>query len=198
MRTRNTDKEKIVREKAVELLLKEGFEGFSVNKLAKLCAISVATLYIYYKDKDDLILKVAIGELQKMNDMMLTDFDPELPFEEGLRIQWKNRARYLQDNPTSMLFMEKLRNSTYQEKVFENTMTGFKTAMSRFMQNAVKRGEINPMPVEVFWAIAYGPLYTLARFDNENKSLMGKPFTLSNKILWQTFDFVIKALKNKT
>ena len=59
MRTRNQDKEQLVKEEALKMLVNEGLEGFSVNKLAKRCGISVATLYIYYKDKDDLILKIA-------------------------------------------------------------------------------------------------------------------------------------------
>ena len=55
MRTRDTDKEKLVIEKAIEQIVQDGFQGFSMNKLAKACNISVATLYIYYQDKDDLI-----------------------------------------------------------------------------------------------------------------------------------------------
>ena len=46
MRTRNTCKEQLVKEKAVELLVSDGLEGFSMNKLARACDISVATLYI--------------------------------------------------------------------------------------------------------------------------------------------------------
>ena len=60
MRTRDTDKEKLVIEKAIELIVSDGFEGFSMNKLARLCKISVATLYIYYQHKDDLIKKIGI------------------------------------------------------------------------------------------------------------------------------------------
>ncbi|WP_245895661.1 TetR/AcrR family transcriptional regulator [Flavobacterium album] len=60
MRTRNADKEELVKQKAIELLVKEGFQGFSMNKLAKASGISVATLYIYYQDKDDLIKQIGI------------------------------------------------------------------------------------------------------------------------------------------
>ena len=62
MRTRNTGKEQLVKQKAIKLVVRDGFEGFSMNKLARACGISVATLYIYYKDKDDLIIRVALEE----------------------------------------------------------------------------------------------------------------------------------------
>ena len=76
-----------------------GVEGFSVNKLAKECGISVATLYIYYRDKDNLIRKIVAEEARRMSDAMLESFDPELSFADGLRQQWKNRAHYYAHQP---------------------------------------------------------------------------------------------------
>src|SRR3954468_5932658 len=114
MRVRNIDKEQLVKQKAIQMLVADGFEGFSVNKLAKACGISVATLYIYYKDKDDLITRIAMEEAKHMGETSLRDFDPEASFEEGLRVQWKNRAKYTLENPTCVLFFEQLRSSTYQ------------------------------------------------------------------------------------
>ena len=108
MRTRNEDKVQLVKQKAMEMAVKDGLEGFSVNKLAKACGISVATLYIYYKDKDDLLTRIAIEEGKRMTDITLKNFDPELPFAEGLKMQWKNRAKYMMENPGSMRFFEQL------------------------------------------------------------------------------------------
>jgi len=197
MRTRNTYKEELVKSTAVNLLTRDGFEGFSMNKLAKACGISVATLYIYYKDKDDLIIQIASEKLAEMNDMVLRDFDPSFSFADGLRVQWKNRAAHLQSDPVIGLFFEQLRNSTYREKVFNENMSPFKAAMSQFMNNAVQHREIDAMPLEVFWSVAYGPLYTLLRFSNEGRSLAGKKFSMNDEILWQTFDLVLKALLKK-
>ncbi len=195
MRTRNIIKEELVKKKAVELIVKTGLEGFSVNKLAKACGISVATLYIYYKDKDDLIANIAREGAQIMGEYMLKGFDPEMNFEDGLRVQWKNRVKYMTENPMLATFYEQLRSSTYQDVVYETVMQNFKEAMGKFMHNAVKREEINAMPLEVYWSMAFAPLYNLIRFHNEGRSIGGRPFVLNNKIIWQTFDLVIKALK---
>ncbi|MCG2617855.1 TetR/AcrR family transcriptional regulator [Terrimonas sp. NA20] len=197
MRIRDTTKEELVKKRAIMVLGKEGFEGFSMNKLAKACGISVATLYIYYRDKDDLIIAIATEEMEKMNAAVLDGFDPAMPFAEGLRVQWKNRAGYMLAHPEVSLFAEQLRSSTYHQSIFPVAMKGFANAMGKFMKNAVKNKEIDPMPLEVFWSIAYGPLYTLLRFSNEGRSIGGRPFSFSNKILWQTFDRVLMALAKK-
>ncbi len=196
MRARDEDKVKLVKQKALESLVKDGFEGFSMNKLAKACAISVGTLYIYYKDKDDLIMSIAKEEGDRMADTLIRNFNPRVSFEEGMRIQWKNRYAYIVENPLASAFFEQLRTSTYKGRFLEEFMKKFKVVISEFMHSVVARGEVKPMPLEVFWSIAYAPLYSLVRFDKEGQSIGGKPFKISDAILWQTFDLVIKALKN--
>lgn len=196
MRSRDEDKVQLVKQKALESLVENGFEGFSMNKLAKTCNISVATLYIYYKDKDDLIISLAQEEGDKMTEAMTKGFSASLSFEEGMRVQWQNRYQYILKNTSAHLFFEQLRTSTYQERFLENFMKKFKLVISQFMTNVVARGEVDPMPLEVFWSIAYAPLYSLIRFDREGQSLAGKPFKMTDEVLWRTFDLVIKALKN--
>ncbi|QHS54739.1 TetR/AcrR family transcriptional regulator [Mucilaginibacter sp. 14171R-50] len=195
MRIRNTDKVQLVKQKAIELIVKDGLEGFSMNKLAKACNISVATLYIYYKDRDDLILKIAIDEGTKMGDAMIKDFDPAMPFEEGLRKQWENRYGYMKANPIMTLFFEQLRSSSYQQSFLSSFLTDFKLVMGKFMDNVIARGEIDKMPFEAYWSVAFAPLYNLIRFEQEGQSLSGQPFKMTDEILWKTFDLVVKGLK---
>jgi len=64
------------------------------------------------------------------------------------------------------------------------------------MDNAQARGEVDKMPIEVYWSVAFAPLYSLVRFHNEGQSIGGDPFAISDEILWATFDRVVKALKN--
>ena len=195
MRTRNEDKVQLVKQKAIEMTVASGLEGFSVNKLAKACGISVATLYIYYKDKEDLITRIAIEEGKRMAEITLKDMDPNLPFAEGLRIQWRNRAKYMLENPVVMRFFEQLRTSSYQHKFMITVSNDMKEVLGKFTHNAAERGEINKMPLEVYWSVAFAPLYSLLRFHNEGHSIGGHEFVISEEVIWQTFDLVLKALK---
>ncbi|WP_295796263.1 TetR/AcrR family transcriptional regulator [Mucilaginibacter sp.] len=196
MRARDVDKEQLVKQKAIEGIVKHGLEGFSMNKLAKECKISVATLYIYYKDRDDLIIKITEEEGVKMAETILGDFDIEASFEDGLRMQWKNRFKYMMDNPYITVFFEQIRSSSYHASFLKSFKENFEAPVTEFMNNVVARGEIRKMPLEVYWSIAFAPLYALIRFHNEGQSVGGVPFKISDEILWETFDLVVKALKN--
>jgi TetR/AcrR family transcriptional repressor of multidrug resistance operon len=194
MRTRNVDKENLVKQKAIELIVKEGLEGFSMNKLAKACKISVNTLYIYYQDRDDLIIKIACEEGKLANDIMTNGFDYNAGFEAGLRVQWKTRYKYFMDKPLLSSFFEQLQSSTYQHH-FTQATNGYKDMVSRFMQNAIDRGEIDDLPLAVYWALVFAPLYTLINFHHKGENPAGESFQMNDKLLWTTFDRVIKSLK---
>jgi len=195
MRKRDPDKEDLVKETAIALIVKDGLERFSMNRLAKACNISVATLYIYYKDRDDLIINIAMESGRLMSAAIIKDFDPEQSLEDGLRQQWINRYKFMVDYPHLSLFFDQLRSSSYQEEFLRGFLKDFIIVMGKFMRNVIERGEVEEMTIETYWSIAYAPLYALARFDNEGKGLDGKPFKLTEEVLWKTFDLVLKSLK---
>lgn len=195
MRIRDEHKEQVVKQKALELLVSQGFEGFSMQKLARAASVSPATLYIYYKDKEDLIMSIGKEIAVIHNKAIFKDFDPNAPFAEGLRVQWRNRADFMLNHKLEMDFFEQIKNSTFREAISEDIVVEFREKMSIFMKNAIQRGEINSMPIEVSWSVIYAPLYNLIRFHQNGKSMSGSPFVLTEEILWQTFDLVLKAIK---
>lgn len=195
MRTRDIEKEKLVKKIAVETIANGGFESFSMNKLAKACGISVATLYIYYKDKDDLLSQLAVEHGRMLAKSMLHNFDAEASFEDGLRQQWENRYRELINNPILSKFNEQLRASVYQDQFLSTLMEDILMKFKRFNDNIISRGEVREMPFEVYWSVAFAPLYALIKFNNEGQSLGGKPFKMTDEMLWETFDLVVKGLK---
>lgn len=197
MRVRDADKEKLVVANAIELIVRHGFEGFSMNKLAKSCNISVATLYIYYKDKDDLIKKIGAEIGIEFFSFTIENFSPDMNFEEGLWIQWQNRAAFTFKHPKKVAFFEVIKQSPHADDILNSTtkFSDFRIIMKQFITNALQNKEIVEMEFEVFWSIAYGPLYTLLNFHNEGKSMGGKPFKLTQEMMKQAFQASIRALK---
>jgi len=195
MRARDPHKELLVKQKAIELILKDGFDGFSMQKLAKACDISVGTLYIYYENKDDLIKKIGIEEGKRMMDATLKGFSPDMPFAEGLKVQWENRSSYWIKNKEAALFYENLKHTPYATEILEEMSRSFRPIMKKFTENAIAKKELQYLSFESYWSVAFGPLYTLLKFDLSGKSVGNKPYKFSKTTMYQTLELVIKALK---
>jgi TetR/AcrR family transcriptional repressor of multidrug resistance operon len=197
MRVRDVDKENLVIEKAIDQIVRDGFQGFSMNKLAKACSISVGTLYIYYKDKDDLIQKIG-GKIALMFFTgTVKNFSPDMPFEEGLWRQWENRANFTMKYPKEVAFFEIVKHSPHSEIILDSIkeFSDFRAIMKQFIDNGLEKKELIPMTFEAFWCVAYGPLYTLLNLHTEGKSMGGKPFVLTKEIMKEAFRATVKALK---
>ncbi|MBV8251592.1 MAG: TetR/AcrR family transcriptional regulator [Chitinophaga sp.] len=177
------------------MIASEGLENFGINRLAKAAGVSPATIYIYYKDKDDLIHSIVKEETEKWVAVLFKNFDPEMSFEEGLWVQWKNRADHALKHRDINLFMEKIRNTSFGREQQLRISQYMQNYMGDFVKNAIARDEISFTSIEVYWVVAFAPLYTLVKFHQEGRSIAGKSFKLSDKIMKETFAHVIKALK---
>ncbi|MCM0666146.1 TetR/AcrR family transcriptional regulator [Flavobacterium tyrosinilyticum] len=194
MRTRDTNKEETVKQKAIEMIVAQGVEGFGMNRLAKECGVSVATLYIYYSDKEDLIRKIGIEIGQNFFEKMFDGFATNMSFREGLRNQWENRIYFNLNFPLQTTCFELLRHSTHGDAILQEVTGKYKQMMTEFMVLAIERKELISVPYEVFWSIAYGSLYSLLEFHRDGKSMSGKSFVLNEKIKNEAFNLVLKAL----
>ena len=195
MRTRDERKERAIRQKAMAMIVKHGFDGLSIHKLARAAGVSPATVYIYFQDREDLILKIYEEVGAKVFAATLVGFDPDMDFETGLRVQWINRAHYFLKHPMEMHFMEQIKFSPLHERALA-TGGKFRQMMKEFVGNAVARKQLVSVPVEVYWSIAFATLYQLVKLHIHCMWLPGSgKFTLDERTLELTLRLVLKSLK---
>jgi AcrR family transcriptional regulator len=195
VRARDPKKERAIRDVALGTIVRAGFDGLSMQKLAKDVGVSPATIYIYFEDRDDLILSLYREESRKMAEATLAGFDPAMSFAAGLRVQWKNRARYCIENPREAHFLEQIRHSPFHSHEEPAKGRDFIEAMRAFCRGAIERGELVRVPVEVYWSLAFAPLYQLLKFHMHGRGLSGTPrFVLDEKLMNQTLELVVRAL----
>lgn len=195
MRLKDDNKELVIREKAIEMIVNDGFDGLSMKKLALKAKISPSTIYVYFKSREDLLNQLFIDIQDKFEKDALNNFSADLNFEAGLWLQWKNRLKNITKNPLNFQFYEQFRNSPLiKHKDIKPTI--FRKVMNDFVENAVRKKEIKNVPSEIFWAVAYGPFYILVQFHINQMTMAGKPFSLTEQKLQQMFKLVLSALKS--
>lgn len=168
-----------------------------MNKLAEACNISVGTLYMYYKDKEDLFQRLGVEYSKAYYDSMLLDFSLDMSFTDGLWKQWENRIQFALEYPKKVAFHHMLQVSQYSEYVMTGTQKPLTELFTQFIQNCISKNEIKPVSYEVFWCIAYCPLYTLIGFHSRGRGYDEKPYHLNEKDMKACFETVVEALSLK-
>lgn len=175
-------------------MVEQGFDGFSMNKLAAACNISVATLYIYYQNKEDLIYKIGLEMSRAMYAAFLEGFDVNMSFRDGLWKQWQNRANYYLSHKTEFKFAEMMRRSPNTGWSERTAMEPFRNIMEEFATNCRKRNELKDLSTEIYWSVAYAPLYMLIQFDQVGNAVGGVPYQLNDADIKAAFELVLSSL----
>ena len=194
MRVRDEQKESAIREKAMEMIVAEGFDGLSMQKLARAANVSPATIYIYYKNREDLLNSLYNMVNRTFAAVALEKFSPDLTLEEGLWVQWKNRMKFIMEYPIYFQFFEQFRNSPLIHHK-DVKSSEFKEIMIAFVRNAIQRGEMKKLEPEIFWSMAFGTFYSLLKFHLQGKSMMSENFKVTDAKMKALLKMVIKALK---
>mgnify|MGYP002375251263 CR=1 FL=1 len=209
MRTRDPLRTAQIRHEGLKMLVEQGLDGFSMQKLARAAKVSPATLYIHFRDRDDLLFQLYKEHMESLASDTLQDFDPALPLAEGLRIQWRNRVRFCRSNPLGWRFLEQIVHSPYHRQFAHRLRIPFFAIMGDFVRGAIARGELTDFgstgtelanyPAELFWSLAFAPLYHLLRFedgfDGPGTLHGNEPFRLDQKKLDLLLERVLRALR---
>jgi AcrR family transcriptional regulator len=197
MRLRDADKEILIRQKAVEMIVREGLDGFSMKELARICGISVSTIYVYFKNKEELFFQLILQLRTDQLHYSIRGLDVKMSFEEGLRLQWLNRFEYFLAHPLDIQAVERLKYTPPFQKTTSHLIETFQPSLGLFVDNAIKRGELAVIPFELFWSIAFAPLYSLIEFHGAGSSYGSDGFSIKTELIEDAVKRIAVALKGK-
>jgi len=130
-----------------------------------------------------------------MFEATLKGFDSSMNFEEGLRIQWRNRMEFSIGNHVEALFLEHMRSCPVHDRALKMVDPRFRQIMTAFVNRAIKNKELVKTSFEIYWSVAFAPLYNLIRMHRSGFGREGERFVLDQKIMNKTLELVLKALK---
>ena len=78
MRVKDEIKQDALFEATIKVVNEIGFASSSVSKIAREAGISPATIYIYHKNKEDLLISTYVEVKKKLGQALLKGFDPSL------------------------------------------------------------------------------------------------------------------------
>lgn len=176
------------------MIVRDGIEAFGVNKLAKAAGVAPGTIYIYFKDKEDLLLTLCQEVSQRILESSLQGLEPDMPFAKGMQLQWKNRYHFSRQYPEEVAFIEKVRYTSIYESIEERLTARYGKLLLAFLTKAVADKQLAEMPFEMYWSLAFAPLYQLISFSRQHIHRKRK-FTLTDELLLQTLAHTLKGMK---
>jgi AcrR family transcriptional regulator len=190
-------------QKGLIILVKEGYDKFSLRQVAKACGVSQTAPYRHFKNKDELILAIANEAVEKFNGVLQGAVDkyPDDP-QSQLKEMGCAHIEFFVNNPEylHLIFLsditERLLGGQAEQPENNACIADFKRTGDPFgvflktverYRNEYKSSTDNPMSLEELalycWGLVHGISIILSR---KEFPFSDDPLTLARKMIWNT------------
>ncbi|MFX1367216.1 MAG: TetR/AcrR family transcriptional regulator [Promethearchaeota archaeon] len=165
MRTRDQAKYDSIVDASIKLTNELGFDGISISKIAKKAKVSPATIYIYFKNKEDLFTRLYIDIRRKMSQGALLGLEERMTTEETFKSIWHHSFTFNLRHPEYCTYRELFERTTMMRNIRAEDFELFQT-VDRLLKRGIKEKMIKDYPLPVLTAFAYFPIITLLNFHH--------------------------------
>lgn len=190
MRTKDEEKRAALFEATVKLVNEIGFVASSVSKIAKEAGVSPATIYVYYKNKEELLVSAYSNIKLDLSKAVLQDFDDTLPIRDILKKVWLNMFRYILENIEYFRFIQQFAHSPYGSMVDRESLEQHFVQIRNVLERGIEQKIIKNVDRHILSAFLYHPITFLT-----NPPSTREPFELSEENIETAFNLAWDAIK---
>jgi AcrR family transcriptional regulator len=106
MRKKDDEKQRNIKEAVIKLILKEGFHGTSISKIAREAGVSPATVYIYYENKEVMLQDIYMEYSEDIFEYLLSKINNCTNGRELVEILVTEYYLYIRDNSEIFHFVD--------------------------------------------------------------------------------------------
>jgi AcrR family transcriptional regulator len=189
MRVKDEQKMDLFYTSTLTLVAQVGLVGLTIPLIAKQAKVATGTLYIYFKNKEELILSLFKRIKKSFQAKMFVDYDAGAPVKDSLRKMWENSLTYAVANYEEQIFLQQFNISPYRK---EKETAAFTYQAMKPMLETLARGQRQGLIKEdkenLILPLLFGFINQLASVIHEN------PAMLKKKIIDKTFRYFWDAI----
>ena len=184
------DKKEAIYWASVKLLHENGFHSTPMSMIAKEAHVAAGTIYIYYKNKEDLLNNLYLEIKKKYSASLMEEVSDSMPVRDAFEKVWRNSVNFELTHIEEYSVMEQYRNSPFVKmETVEEGLKIFQPVMS-LVEKAKREKIIKPFTTEVFFALFFSPAGEIVKAAMRNKD------ELSEETISATFQGCWDAIKN--
>lgn len=160
------NKREAILDAALYLLAHKGFHGFSIKQVAEKAGVAAGTVYLYFHDREDLILQLDAQIMERTAEHIFADHDPRQPLFDQFRHLWMGFWHFFKSHPEILL--SKNQFDHLPPEMLRNRYADAKTIfypLVAFFEAGRATGVMKDLPNEVLFPLAFEHLLALARND---------------------------------
>ncbi len=147
---KKNEKKQRIQEAAIQIMARYGYHGTTVSQIAKAARVADGTLYLYFENKDDLLLKILDEIMDRFHQEGMEVLERVASPLDGIRAIAELHLKNLgADEDLACIFQIELRHNARLMRIFSETkLRRYFSIVEGLIREAQKqkqiRAEINP------------------------------------------------------
>ncbi|PIC87330.1 TetR family transcriptional regulator [Sporosarcina sp. P20a] len=143
---RTKPKYKQIVDAAVIVIAENGYHQAQVSKIAKEAGVADGTIYLYFKNKEDILISVFREKMAIFVENIKEILKKDLPIAEKLQLVVENHFTVLQEDPHLAIVTQlELRQSNKDLRFqINNVLKEYMVLLDTLLEEGVEKGELSP------------------------------------------------------
>jgi AcrR family transcriptional regulator len=169
---------------ALQLVVRKGLAGITMSDIAKAAGMATGTLYIYFRNKEELIHALFLDCQKLSHEYYYRDLDPNEAFEKRFEVIFRNIMDFKIHHYEISVFKEQCFHSPYGQVNFRKSEKGMHTIFD-FLEEGVSKGYLKPLGEDILLSFFFGCINELGkRSYHYNKKLTAEQVEAACNMCW--------------
>jgi AcrR family transcriptional regulator len=191
MRPLDPDKREKILKSVYVLTGKQGLASVTISGISKTAGVAAGTLYIYFKNKEEVVQLAYAAVEDKMTQAMYRDFDINLPVRQSLKQIYINMLNYRLNHYDETVFIDQYQQSGYIQLNFSKQLAEYEK-QNKPLYDLLEKGQREGI------IKALDAIILISFFDGAVRScstgIIQKLFPLSQQLIDDCFDLVWRGI----
>jgi AcrR family transcriptional regulator len=189
MKLQDEKKKGAIFDATIKLVNEIGFVAASVAKIAKEANVSPATIYIYHKNKEDLLISIYVELKKKKSSASMKGFDESTPLKESFRNVWNNSFKFISENRDYLQYTEQFTNSPYNDLVDDTQSAEIFQPFLAALESGAEKKIIKKVDSDILAAFILHPISILSNIRTSRN------FKMTRRNIETAFEMAWDAIK---
>lgn len=167
-RVKSLTKRKALLDATLHLVINHGFHDAPMSKIAKMAGVSPATIYIYFKNKQDLINQLYLETKKQLSSYAFKDCHQNLPIREAFKLIWFNIAAFKLNEIEEAQFLSQCDNTPMIEEAIRKEGIKHLQPLIDLWEKGIEEGVLKNLSPYLCYAFTIYPLAFLTECRSRN------------------------------
>lgn len=163
MRTRDISKIDNIYKATLSLVKEKGLAGITMCDISKAAEIGTGTLYIYFKNKEELIKALFLDCRQLSAVKYFEGLDESLPFEKRMQKLFTNVVRFKSENFEVSAFLEQSSHSPYVCMTDLKKKQKALKPLFNLIEEGIRDHQLKEMEVQLIVSFMFGVIHEMVK-----------------------------------